>query len=151
MVYSQESPYELLCNGLIGFPEMQRVRRFSKYWERVVNSGNYTRAAGLLLAGAGSAFWQFMRFSDWAFAVLGRTDSIGQRTWADTLCRYLTEELGVEPEQARETLVADLARTGSKELPKEWNATSLPSRQRSHAAGPPVRQQKHLPTGDDQA
>ena len=41
MVYSAHPPYELLRNKLLDFPAMQRLRRFSRYWDLTGNSGNF--------------------------------------------------------------------------------------------------------------
>ena len=98
MVYSPEAPYELLCNGLIDFPAMQRVRRFAKYWELVANSGNYTQTVAMLWTTMGrngevrnrSPFETFMAFTEWAYGILHRTDGINLFTWAELFFRYHT-------------------------------------------------------------
>ncbi len=41
MVYSPHPPYEILQTGAIDFVTMQRLRRFSRYWDLIANSGNF--------------------------------------------------------------------------------------------------------------
>jgi hypothetical protein len=48
MVYSPAAPFEILQTKLIDFPMMQRLRRFSRYWDLVANSGNFVRSTPLI-------------------------------------------------------------------------------------------------------
>src|SRR5207249_1241801 len=41
MAYSPHAPYEILQTRDIDFAMMQRMRRFSRYWDLVANSGNF--------------------------------------------------------------------------------------------------------------
>jgi len=148
MVYADDAPYELLCNRDVDFPTMQRVRRFAKYWDHVTNSGDYVETSALLWAGDnGSPFFAFMAFTDWAYGILKRTDSIGLGTWAELLFRYLTETAGLATEQVREVLRGDFVRSGRKECPQFLRDESVGRAPRSKtiATAPlPKRQQRHL-------
>ena len=48
MVYSPNPPYEILQTSSIDFPTMQRLRRFSRYWDLAGNSGNFLESAPLI-------------------------------------------------------------------------------------------------------
>ena len=48
MVYSPHAPYEILSTSLISFEEMQRVQRFARYWNLVVNNGHFIHTAPLI-------------------------------------------------------------------------------------------------------
>ena len=52
MVYSPHAPYEILSTSLIPFEDMQRVQRFARYWNLVVNNGQFIRTAPMLWAGS---------------------------------------------------------------------------------------------------
>ena len=157
MVYCADAPYELLCNKLVSFPEMQRVRRFAKYWDHVANSGNYVETVGLLWApgsagertGQGSSpFWSFLAFTDWAYEILKRTDSISLATWAELLFRYLTETGRLENERVKVVLRSDFARVGRTELPQFLRSGAEARSSRATLNRDerlPKRQQKHLP------
>lgn len=53
MVYSPHPPYEVLQTQLIPFADMQRMRRFARYWDMVANSGKFPRTLELLLSPSG--------------------------------------------------------------------------------------------------
>ncbi len=42
MVYSPLPPYEVLRTSVLDFNALQRLRRFSRFWDLVANSGNFT-------------------------------------------------------------------------------------------------------------
>ena len=150
MVYAADAPYELLCNGVVDFASMQRIRRFAKYWDAVANSGNYVETVALLWlpcnAEKPSAFRAFLAFTDWAYGILNRTDSISLNTWAELFLRYLTETFGMEADRVKEVLRSDFARAGRKDLPpflREEQETSTARTRTEHSV--PKRQQRHLP------
>jgi hypothetical protein len=55
MVYSPHPPYEILSTSEISFAEMQRMRRFARYWDLIGNSGNFLNSMPLLLGQATSS------------------------------------------------------------------------------------------------
>ena len=48
MIYAPHPPYEILSTRDIPFADMQRMRRFARYWDIVANSGNFTGTLKLL-------------------------------------------------------------------------------------------------------
>src|SRR5205085_7641638 len=76
MKYSANPQYEILQNKLIPFADMQRLRRFAKFWELIGNSGNFVESTPLLWSNGSTPFASFMQFSDWLFARVQRTDTI---------------------------------------------------------------------------
>lgn len=103
MVYSPHPPYEILQTKLIDFFIMQRLRRFARYWDLIVNSGNFVETAPLVW-GAGSPFWSFMTFSDWLYERVGRTHSIARERLGELLADFLAVPL------AKESIVRDRGR-----------------------------------------
>ena len=153
MLYAADAPYELLCNRHVDFPTMQNLRRFAKYWDQVANSGNFTETVARLWSGeAGSPFYAFLAFTEWAYDILRRTDGISLNTWAELLWRYLTEKCGQEPESVKEGLLRDFERAGRRERPlflrQEKETPARPPRAKpAPATQTPKRQQRHLPGG----
>ena len=49
MIYSPHAPYEILQNSCLDFVKIQRLRRFSRYWDLVANSGNFPGATPRLM------------------------------------------------------------------------------------------------------
>jgi hypothetical protein len=48
MRYAPHPPYEILATRDIAFPDMQRMRRFARYWDIVANSGQFTTTLPML-------------------------------------------------------------------------------------------------------
>ena len=137
MVYGAQPPYEILRTSRIDFATMQRVRRFARYWDLVGNSGRFletlpqlwTTPAPLPLAqpagtttAAGtepqsSPFAAFMRWSDWLYCQIGRTDQIALPRLMELLFDYLTAERGLEAEGVAESLWRDYRRGGHRNPP----------------------------------
>ena len=146
MIYNPQPPYEILQNRLLDFATMQRLRRFAKYWDLVGNSGNFVGAMPLLWSG-GSPCASFLRFSDWLYARLSRTDSIALARLAQHLFEFLTGEMKLNAAQVAEAMLRDWQRAGRREV-LEFLREFLPAdyADRAHAAksGLPKRQARHL-------
>ena len=48
MRYAPHPPYEILATREISFPDMQRMRRFARYWDIVANSGQFATTLPML-------------------------------------------------------------------------------------------------------
>ncbi len=92
MVYSPYPPYELRQNKLLDFFTMQRLRRFSRYWDLIANSGVFGGTAKLLRGGP-SPFRSFLDFSDWLYGRTHQTHAISRSRLRALLRTYLTEVL----------------------------------------------------------
>ncbi len=148
MIYNAHPPYEILQNKLIDFATMQRLRRFARYWDLVGNSGNFVATAPLLWSGGTSPFTNFLRFSDWLFAKINRTDSIALARLMELLFEFLTRELLLDAKLVAETFWKDCQRTGRRDAPNflkeflpEENWSAIRNRDRSL----PKRQSRHTP------
>ncbi len=147
MVYSPDPPYEILQSKLIDFATMQRLRRFSRYWDLVGNSGNFIRTAPLLWNGEGaSPFQSFLAFSDWLYSQTRRTESISLAALTEHLFRYVTEAGRVEEKQAARLLLEDYQRAGRNEVPEVLRQHSGSRKKHATAtvAGLPKRQSRHV-------
>lgn len=147
MVYNPHPPYELLQNKLLDFTIMQRLRRFARYWDLVGNSGNFVAAAPLIWSNATSPFHSFLRFSDWLYAKLNRTDSIALARLMELLFEYLTHERGLDGKMAAEIFASDNKRMGRRDAPnflKEFLPTESMPKVRDRSL--PKRQARHLST-----
>jgi radical SAM superfamily enzyme YgiQ (UPF0313 family) len=148
MAYNPHPPYEILQNKLIDFATMQKLRRFARYWDLVGNSGNFVATTPLIWANSPSPFAAFMRWSEWLYARVGRTDSIALVRLMELLFRFLTAELNLDLQKTAETLWADYQRGGRRDKPaflKELLPAAEPmatSKERRSAL--PKRQARHL-------
>ncbi len=140
---------------------MQRMRRFAKYWDLVGNSGNFVETTPLIwsvppascrrntaesdavveegsagkMPAAHSPFAAFLRWSDWLYAQIGRTDSIALARLAELLFKYLTTESHLEPKPVAETLWRDWQRGGRTEKP-EFLRAHLPVTEEERSSKP---------------
>lgn len=142
--YSTYPPYEILSTSLIDFETMQRLRRFSRYWDLVANSGNFIESTALIW-GDQSPFWSFLRWSDWLFAETRRTNGIALTQLSELLFRYLTEVNGRDPVIVAQPLWRDYQRGRRNDRPlylrnfineplppRNVAARTLPKRQARH-------------------
>lgn len=147
MTYSPAPPYEILRNKTISFSEMQRMRRFSRHWDLLVNSGNFLQSAPLIWAGTPSPFAAFQKFSAWLHEQMGRNHGIALGTLAELLFTYLTRQLGLDPGQTANTIYADYQRGGRSDKPALLRPylEAVPKWQRPPGAGasPLKRQSRH--------
>jgi radical SAM superfamily enzyme YgiQ (UPF0313 family) len=117
MIYSPTPPYEILQTSSIDFPTMQRLRRFSRYWDLVANNGNFIDTTPLLWT-AGSPFQGFLRFSDWLSQKFGRQHGISLHHLAEAIAGYLRDELHLGPTLVAQSLWKDYQRGGRKDCPE---------------------------------
>ncbi len=116
MAYDPQTPYTILQNSTIDFATMQRINRFARYWEMVANSGRFAQALQLLLA-PGSAFGNFLRFSDWPWATTAKTHEFALEKLVDLLFEHLTGVRGLAEEEVRGALLADYLAGGARGRP----------------------------------
>lgn len=163
MVYSPHPPYEILRNNSLDFATVQKLRRFARYWDLVSNSGNFLETAPLIWRKARSAgdtqgecerngelspFWQFLRFAEWLYGKIRRTDSIALTRLAELIFQFLTEEVRHAPEFVAASLARDYRRSGRQDVPALLR-TYLPpdlltARRATARTSLPKRQARHL-------
>ena len=149
MVYSPHPPYEILQNNQLDFAAMQRMRRFSRFWNLIANSGNFVESTPLIWSGQPSAFGGFLELADWLFARVGRQHAIALPRLAEFLFQFLTTERAIEVPVVAETLARDYARGNRADLPDFLRPHVAPpsrtSRAQVLARAIPRRQARHLP------
>jgi radical SAM superfamily enzyme YgiQ (UPF0313 family) len=143
MVYSPRPPYEILQNRDISFAEMQRMRRFSRYWDLIANSGRFTTTLPMLWANGASPFERFLSFSDWLYQNLKRTHEIALNTLAEALQRYLPAHQLSSYDEVAHSLIADYTRC-RQHIPAFLTRHASASAGENEQAGLPKRQLRHL-------
>lgn len=150
MCYSPLPPYELLQNRTLNFDQMRRLRAFSRRWDQLGNSGQFTKTLALLL-GDGSAFNAMMGLSDW-LEERGGGEAISLTRWVDLLFGYLTDVCKIGGVHVALTLLEDYWRGGRRDdIPKSLGlvlvGVDLPARpsrrMKAAASGLPARQARH--------
>lgn len=131
MVYDPYPPYTVLATGSVDFPTMQRLVRFSRYWDLVANSGRFANTVAHMLGAA--PFENFMAFSDWIYT---RTDAT-HRIALDRLAKLVQEWLqvcGMEREAAAALVASDYAGRIDAPADRAKPAAAAPARQARHLA-----------------
>ena len=155
MMYAPEPPYEILSTREIPFADMQRLRRFARYWDVVANSGQFSGTLRLLWRDDGSPFAEFLCFSDWLHTRLRRTHQIALHVMAQALFDYLVRVKACNEALAARTLEGDWHRVPSREALNLHGLRSAPGREPvkagdlSPAKSKSKRQQRHQPSASE--
>ncbi len=138
--YNPQAPYEILSNKLISFKEMQRLKRFARYWDMIANSGRFKFIRPVLLGE--TPFENFIRLSDWLHANTDQTHHIALPRLFRLLYHYMTEELKLEQKQVTEILKKDYSLSGLKGQPPFGNNQNNKNSRTAHR-GSESRQKRH--------
>jgi len=124
MVYSDIPTYDILSNNLIPFPKMQEMKRFSRYWDLVYNSGNFIKIFKLMVENK-SVFKVFNSFSTWLYTQTYSTWQISLDRLAKYLYDFLIDIEKLDKEIVSQTVVEDILKVNGRRLPKflqEYNS-----------------------------
>ena len=142
--FNPDPPYNILATDVIDFATMQRLSRFSRYWDIVANSGRFSRTLPLLLCQ--DAFGNFLEFSDWLWGTTGKTHAIAHERMVEFLRDYLCRRDDMSELLVSATLVADYRASGGRthfDFQAPGGPRPLPKPRRGTAATP-SRQTRHL-------
>ncbi len=145
MVYSSAPPYELLRNKSLSFAEMQKLRRFARHWDLLLNSGNFAESAPLLWGNALSPFQAFSEFSDWLYKKVGRNHNIALNSLGELLFTYLTTARELSPSVVANAIFRDYLRVGRSDKPallRPFIVEDAPAKAQTRG-GTMKRQQRH--------
>jgi radical SAM superfamily enzyme YgiQ (UPF0313 family) len=146
MVYSPHAPYEILQTRLIDFATLQRMRRFSRYWDLIANSGNFVETTPRIWEDR-SPFRSFLALCDWLYAQQGRTHAISLRRLTEMMFRHLVDETGQDAKEIGASLARDYARGGRRDLPECLEPFAV-RRSKQDRTAPlsqiPTRQLRHM-------
>ena len=122
MVYDDAPPYTVQQTGAVTADEMQRFTRLARYWDLIANSGRFKRSLQLLMDDADSPFQAFLDLADWLWITAQKTSGLTPEALVDHLFDYFTTACGIDPQGARETLLADYLQSGARAKPKVLQA-----------------------------
>lgn len=92
MVYQESTPYQILRTKSMSYEELQKMNRFSRYWDMIANSGRFKKAMELLKKDSESLFWSFFDLSEFLYERLQRSHQISLNNLSEALYSYLTEK-----------------------------------------------------------
>ena len=117
MVYAESAPYELLQNSTLDYLTMQRMGRFARFWDLIINSGNFPSTKLLIWQGSAGVFEGFMVLSDWLFARTSARHGFSLKRITDLLYAFLIEVKFMEAEVIAPLMIQDYLRTGAQDIP----------------------------------
>ncbi len=148
MRYSDDPPYQLLQNQHVSFSTMQRVQRFSRYWDLIANSGRFKQFIPLLLGD--DPFARFLQLSDWLFEKTGQTHKIAYNRLLALVYEAVIELQLVDQAIALQALALDCCNNGDAHPPR-WLREHMPdntivqnARPEQHKQTGASRQHRHL-------
>lgn len=116
MVYSDKPPYDILQNDLISFEEMQKMKRFARFWDIAYNSGNFSQTVVYLWKDS-SVFASFYAFSEWIYTQTASTWQISLNRFSELLFRYLTEIQKYDSQLIADTVIEDIIKVNGRSIP----------------------------------
>jgi radical SAM superfamily enzyme YgiQ (UPF0313 family) len=145
MVYSDKPPYDVLKTDKVSFKEIQRIKRFARFWDMIYNSGNFNQTVGLLWPD-GKVFDAFLAFSDWMFGRTASTYKISLDRLAQLLFEYLCDVNGLDKDVAGSAMYDDLTKVGGRKIPPFLKAYEKDTSSKVHTSASSLskRQSKHL-------
>lgn len=167
MIYSDIPPYDILQNNLLSFIEIQKMKRFARFWDIFYNSGSFTKTVPLLWtvpvipAKAGihpqekswipdqvgndenpEVFKNFYAFSEWIYTQTLSTWKISLERQIALIHAYLCEHHDKEIVEA--ALVEDLATRPEKTIPFFLRLSTQEKKEKETKAVTPKRQSKRI-------
>ena len=127
LVYSSQSPFQLLQNVDLDFVSMQKLHRFSRFWDQVANSGHFLEFTQAMIHRgqiAGDVFEQFWKMSEFLSSNLGQSHSVSRQRLKEALIEFSKQE-------GDSDLIQSLIPSGLN-LKSEPSTKALPPRQRRH-------------------
>lgn len=132
LVFDPAPPYQILATDRIDFSMMQRLVRFTRYWDLIANSGRFAERLPVLLGDA--PFARFLALSDWLYANTDATHRISP----ERLSRLLDTYMGLSPDDVMDPTQSRVQRDQKAAEVSSDNQTGLASATR--------RQQRHQAT-----
>lgn len=145
MIYSDTPPYDILQNNNLSFDQIQKMKRFARFWDIFYNSGSFENTVKLLWTECDqvpSVFNGFYAFSEWIY-----TQTLS--TWKISLDRQITLIhdyliLNNEPEVVQKALMEDLSKRPEKTIPFFLRQSTVENKNKSEKNITPKRQANRI-------
>lgn len=146
MKFSDEPPFEIVSSKTMSFIQLQGMRRFSRYWDLIWNSGNFELGKRLIMDREVSPFWAFWLLSEWIYHRTGRKSHIQLRKLMELMFVYLTEERSANRDVVADSLRNDYVSGGRNDLPEclQVPRSKLPQRLSSNESPLKLKRQARM-------
>jgi len=139
MVYSDTPPYDILQNNLLSFAQIQKMKRFARFWDIFYNSGSFNKSVPLLW-NEGKVFEGFYAFSLWIYGQTLSTWKISLERQIVLLHTYLC--LHHDKAIVEAVLIDDLSQRPEKTIPFFLRQSTQEKKTKETASVTPKRQSK---------
>jgi radical SAM superfamily enzyme YgiQ (UPF0313 family) len=116
MVYSNTPPYDILKNDLLSYKEIQKMKRFARFWDLIYNSGNFKNTFELIHANS-TVFDSFYALSEWIYTQTQSTWKISLERLSELLFNYLVLNKQ-DPLQVSTVMLKDILTLKGRSVPK---------------------------------
>jgi len=117
MIYSDIPPYDILQTQQVSFLEIQRMKRFARFWDIVYNSGNFKSSVKLIWKET-TVYDGFTSFSLWIYNQAGSTFKISMDRMAEFLFEYLSLHVKMSRKEIATYILDDILRFSGRNVPK---------------------------------
>ncbi len=138
MRYAPSPPYEILSTNRIDFLNMQRLKRFARYWDMVANSGRFRSTMPLILGD--KPFMRFLVLSDCLYETTRQVSRIALKRLFELLHRGMIDCLGCAKELTESLLMEDYRWARIKGMPS-FQRESGPQASATATKGKGIRRQ----------
>ncbi len=116
MIYSDIPPYDILQNNNLNFEEIQKMKRFARFWDLTYNSGNFQKT--VLSIFEDDIFKGFYEFSEWIYKKSDSTWQISLNRLSEYIFTYLTEYKNFDKKEVADTILEDILKVNGRKIPK---------------------------------
>ncbi len=117
MIYSDTPPYDILQNDRLSFKEIQKMKRFARFWDLIYNSQNFKNTFPLIHTDT-TVFDGFYALSEWIYSQTQSTWKISLERLSTLLFEYLTSTCKFDPEYVATVMVKDILCVKGRRIPK---------------------------------
>ncbi|HEX5622875.1 MAG TPA: radical SAM protein, partial [Sulfuricurvum sp.] len=114
MIYSDIPPYDILQNNLLSFEQIQKMKRFARFWDIFYNSGSFDKTVRLIWRDD-KVFEGFYAFSEWIYTQTLSTWKISLERQIALIHAYLIHYH--DTASVEKALMDDLSKRPSKTIP----------------------------------
>ncbi|MEA1916879.1 MAG: radical SAM protein [Campylobacterota bacterium] len=143
MLYSNIPPYDILSNKDLSFIQIQKMKRFARFWDLLHNSGNFYSSISLLYKD-GDVFRGFYDFSEWIFKQTASTWKISLNRMSELLFNYLVDVLKEDKNEVAEAILQDIIKVGGRSIPAHITKNAISDTKLNRTANSKKRKRQEL-------